>query len=134
MTMPTPEEILAIQDASVAWYRTIQWRLGPDRSTDEIDALMAKLHPGSRTWGCRSIPGMTEEDVRARAGYGCACPGCLWNEIAWPDGISYSEYLAWQERETGRDPAPWAVESHSEPSPPALAERLAARKAKKLQD
>lgn len=130
--MRTKEELLAAQNEAVTHYRSIPWRVGPDRSADEVDALMARVAPGCRRWGCRYVPGMAEDQVRSMALFGCACPGCLWGQIEWPSGISYSEYLAWEERESKREPTPWAFDHQLQPPIPTLAERLAAHKARKL--
>lgn len=103
----------------------------PNRSEltqDEVDAVMANIHPASRRWciaSCGPRPGI---DVGELPFFGCACTGCISGALSWED------FAAWEAREALGEPTPYIdfPDPPPPPPPPTLQERLAAYKAGKI--
>jgi hypothetical protein len=92
-------------------------------SADEVDLVMANIHPSSRRWcsaSCGFAPG--EEPIA----WGCACCGCIYGALSW------EEFSAWQERENNRDETTYIPEEPRQYRQLSLQERLAVYKANKL--
>ena len=87
-------------------------------TSDEVDHVMANIHPCCRRWGCRPIPGEPEGPVT-----GCACPGCIGGALSW------DEWTAWIKREEKLGDTPFI--EYQEPAVLTLQDRLANYKASK---